>query len=104
MARGEFKAVLHCYSSKPDLATKGLAKGAYISFSGILTFKNADEIRAVAKAAPLDRILVETDAPYLAPVPNRGKTNEPASVFWSLMADLFDKAQAPASIRTAPAA
>ena len=78
MAAGKFKPLLHCYSSRPVLAERGLAIGAYISFSGILTFKNADEIRSVARAAPLDRILVETDAPYLAPVPHRGKVNEPA--------------------------
>lgn len=78
MGKGAFTAILHCYSSGPDLARRGLALGLYLSFSGILTFKNATEIRDIAGAAPADRILVETDAPYLAPVPHRGKPNEPA--------------------------
>jgi TatD DNase family protein len=86
MAKGEFKLLLHCYSSRPALAERGLAIGAYISFSGILTFKNAEEIRLVAQRAPIDRIMVETDAPYLAPVPFRGKVNEPAYVIHTLNA------------------
>lgn len=84
MHNGAFKILLHCYSSKQDLAERGLAQGAYISFSGILSFKNAEEIRSVAQSTPLDRLLVETDAPYLAPVPYRGKTNEPAFVVHTL--------------------
>jgi TatD DNase family protein len=90
MAKGDFRLLLHCYSSRPALADRGIAIGAYISFSGILTFKNAGEIRSVAQQAPLDRILVETDAPYLAPVPHRGKVNEPAYVLHTLqtLADL----------------
>jgi TatD DNase family protein len=86
MANGIFQPLLHCYSSRRSLAERGLAVGAYISFSGILTFKNADEIRSVAQSAPLSRILVETDAPYLAPVPHRGKLNEPAFVVHTLQA------------------
>ena len=78
--KGAFPAVLHCFSSGRALAEAGLAIGAYMSFSGILTFKNANEIRAIAKDIPADRILVETDAPYLAPTPHRGKRNEPAFV------------------------
>jgi TatD DNase family protein len=78
--QGAFPFVLHCFSSGADLARRGLALGGYLSFSGILTFKNAEEIREVAAFAPADRILVETDAPYLAPVPHRGKSNEPAFV------------------------
>ncbi len=78
--RGEFPFVLHCYSSGEKLAKTGLELGGYLSFSGILTFKNAKEIQEIAKAAPYDRILVETDAPYLAPTPHRGKINEPAYV------------------------
>ena len=74
------KGVLHCFSSSPQLAENALEIGFYISFSGILTFKNADDLREVAKNTPMDRILVETDAPFLAPVPMRGKTNEPAYV------------------------
>jgi TatD DNase family protein len=86
MSKGAFRLLLHCYSSRPALAERGLALGAYISFSGILTFKNAEEIRSVAQRAPLDRIMVETDAPYLAPVPHRGKVNEPAYVMHTLKA------------------
>jgi TatD DNase family protein len=86
IAKGDLRLLLHCYSSRPALAERGLALGAYISFSGILTFKNAGEIRSVAQQAPLDRILVETDAPYLAPVPHRGKVNEPAYVMHTLKA------------------
>lgn len=78
--KGDFPFVLHCFSSGKELAQRGLALGGYLSFSGILTFKNAQEIAEVAQDAPLDRILVETDAPYLAPVPHRGKSNEPAYV------------------------
>jgi TatD DNase family protein len=80
MRRGRFSAVLHCFSSGEKLAQVGVELGLYVSFSGILTFKNSEEIRRVAAATPRDRLLVETDAPYLAPVPFRGKTNEPAYV------------------------
>jgi TatD DNase family protein len=79
-AAGAFPAVLHCFSSGPDLARRGIELGFYLSMSGILTFKASDELRAIARDAPLDRLLVETDAPYLAPVPHRGKRNEPAFV------------------------
>jgi TatD DNase family protein len=72
--------VLHCFSGGPDEATRGLDMGAMLSFSGIVTFKNADDIRAAAALCPLDRILVETDSPYLAPVPHRGQPNQPAWV------------------------
>jgi TatD DNase family protein len=78
--QGAFPFILHCFSSGLDLARRGLALGGYISFSGILTFKNAATIQEAAKMAPADRILVETDAPYLAPVPYRGKSNEPSFV------------------------
>ena len=78
--RGGFPFVLHCFSSGIDLARRGLALGGYVSFSGILTFKNAPIIQEVARTAPADRILVETDAPYLAPSPHRGKSNEPSFV------------------------
>ncbi len=80
MKKGTFGGVLHCFSSGDKLADTALELGLYISFSGILTFKTAGEIRQVAKNAPADRILVETDAPYLAPVPMRGRRNEPAYV------------------------
>ena len=79
-AKGAFPAVLHCFSSGAELARRGLALGLYLSFSGILTFKNSQDIRDVAAFAPMDRVLVETDAPYLAPTPHRGKRNEPAYV------------------------
>lgn len=72
--------VIHCFSSGRELAEKALSLGFYISLSGIVTFKNAEELRATAKDIPLDRLLIETDAPYLAPVPLRGKRNEPAFV------------------------
>jgi TatD DNase family protein len=78
--QGPFPLILHCFSAGAELARRGLALGGYISFSGIVTFRNADEIREVASFVPADRILVETDAPYLAPVPHRGKSNEPAFV------------------------
>lgn len=78
--KGAFPFVLHCFSSGAELARTGLELGGYLSFSGILTFNNAQEIREVAAFAPEDRILVETDAPYLAPVPHRGKSNEPSFV------------------------
>jgi TatD DNase family protein len=72
--------VLHCFSSGRGLAEAALALGFYVSISGIVTFKNADELRAIVRDLPLDRLLVETDSPYLAPVPYRGKRNEPAFV------------------------
>jgi len=78
MAKGAFTGVLHCFSSGAELARRAIDVGFYVSFSGILTFKKAEEIREVAAFAPEDRVLVETDAPFLAPVPHRGKTNEPA--------------------------
>jgi TatD DNase family protein len=82
-ARGAFPFVLHCFTGGPDLAKRGLALGGYLSFSGVLTFKSAENLRAIAKEAPLDRILVETDAPYLAPEPLRGRTNEPSYVVYT---------------------
>lgn len=72
--------VMHCFTESLTVAERAMAMGFYISFSGIVTFKNAAELRAVAQAVPLERLLVETDAPYLAPVPHRGKRNEPAYV------------------------
>jgi TatD DNase family protein len=76
--QGAFPFVLHCYTGGMELAKVGLELGGYVSFSGIITFKNAETIREVARMVPDDRFLVETDAPYLAPVPHRGETNEPA--------------------------
>lgn len=77
---GPFSAELHCYTSGPGLAEWGADQGFYFSVSGILTFKNAHDVRALAKAMPDDRIMLETDCPYLAPVPHRGRRNEPAFV------------------------
>ena len=79
-ARGAFPILLHCYTSGQALAETGLRLGAYVSFSGILTFKNADAVRAVAETVPMDRVLIETDCPFLAPVPHRGRRCEPAHV------------------------
>ena len=84
MGKGAFKAVLHCFTSQQWLAQKGVELGLYVSFSGILTYKTADDLRTTATALPLDRILVETDAPFLAPMPFRGKDNEPAYVVKTL--------------------
>lgn len=78
--KGAFPFILHCFSSGRRLAEVGVALGGYVSFSGILTFKNSAELRAIAADVPHDRLLVETDAPYLAPMPFRGKRNEPAYV------------------------
>jgi TatD DNase family protein len=80
MEKGSFSAVLHCFTGTRDLALKGVALGCYVSFSGILTFKKSNELRALAAELPSDRILVETDAPYLAPGQYRGKRNEPSYV------------------------
>lgn len=77
---GAFTPLLHCYTGGPDLARAALDLGGYISFSGIITFKNAADVRTIAEMAPLDRIIVETDCPYLAPAPMRGRRNEPAYV------------------------
>jgi TatD DNase family protein len=77
---GAYPGVIHCFTASREMAEHAVALGHYISFSGILTFKNARDIQETAKALPLDRILVEADAPYLAPMPNRGKRNEPAYV------------------------
>lgn len=77
---GEIGGVMHCFTESREVARRALDLGFYISFSGIVTFRNAETLRAVAREVPADRLLVETDAPYLAPVPYRGKTNEPAYV------------------------
>ncbi len=80
IAKGPFKAVLHCYTGGRELAMKAIGLGLSISFTGILTFKKSDELRALAAELPADRIMVETDSPYLAPGKHRGKRNEPAYV------------------------
>jgi TatD DNase family protein len=78
--KGAFPFILHCFSSGQGLAEQGVKLGGYVSFSGILTFKKSEELREIARNVPHDRLLVETDAPYLAPQPFRGKRNEPAYV------------------------
>ena len=80
MGKGPFPAVLHCYTGGPELARRAIALGHSISFTGIVTFKNSGALREIAESLPADRFLVETDAPYLAPLPHRGKRNEPAYV------------------------
>ena len=79
-AKGPFPAILHCYTGGPELARRAVELGLYVSFTGIVTFRKSQELRDIACAVPLDRLLVETDAPYLAPEPYRGKLNEPAYV------------------------
>lgn len=78
--KGGVAGVLHCFTGSAELARKALELGFYVSISGIVTFKNAQDLQQTAKTIPLDRLLVETDSPFLAPVPNRGKTCEPAFV------------------------
>ncbi len=80
MGKGAFKALLHCFTAGPELARTALDLGLSISFSGVLTFKKSEALRTIAASVPLDRLLVETDAPFLAPTPYRGKRNEPAYV------------------------
>ncbi|WP_093313644.1 TatD family hydrolase [Sphingomonas jatrophae] len=80
MGQGTYPGVIHCFTASADFARTALDLGFYISLSGIVTFKNAKDLQAVAATIPEDRLLIETDAPFLAPVPNRGKTCEPAYV------------------------
>ena len=77
---GEVGGVMHCFTERWEVAEAALELGFYISFSGIVSFRNAKELKEVARRVPLDRLLIETDSPYLAPVPHRGKTNEPGWV------------------------
>lgn len=79
-AKGPFPAILHCFTGGRDLAMRAATLGLMVSFSGVVTFRKSDELRAIAAEVPIDRVLVETDAPFLAPEPYRGKTNEPAYV------------------------
>lgn len=81
--KGTFSGLIHCFSAGPEMARRALGLGFYISISGIVTFKAADSLRTIVRDIPLERLLVETDAPYLAPVPKRGKTNEPAFVAYT---------------------
>lgn len=100
--QGRARGVFHCFSGGQKLAEAALELGFCISFSGIITFKKAEELRAVVKQVPLDRILVETDAPYLAPEPYRGKRNEPSFVVHTaqVAADLKDISLENLSFRT----
>jgi TatD DNase family protein len=75
---GHYKCVMHCFSSSVELAKLSLDLGFYLSMSGIITFKKSEELRTIFKLAPIDQVLVETDSPYLSPVPFRGKRNEPS--------------------------
>lgn len=79
-AKGAFPAVLHCFTGGRKLAMRAVELGLYVSFSGVITFKNSESLREIARDVPLDRVLVETDAPFLAPIPFRGKRNEPSFV------------------------
>ena len=76
------KGVMHCFTETYEMAKQAIDQDFYISFSGIITFKNAESLRETVKKIPLDRMLIETDSPYLAPVPNRGKLNEPSNVVY----------------------
>jgi len=89
---GKTKVLMHCFSSNEWLAKESINEGFYMSFSGMVTFKKNDELREIVKSVPLDHLLVETDAPFLAPMPHRGKTNEPAFVTHTgqFIADLFN--------------
>ena len=80
MGKGAFPALLHCFTSSRQLAETGVQLGLYVSFSGVLTFKSSEDLRQIARDIPANRLLLETDAPYLAPVPYRGRQNEPAYV------------------------
>jgi TatD DNase family protein len=80
MGKGAFTGVIHCFTASADFARKALDLGLFISMSGIVTFKNAKDLQAIARELPADRLLIETDAPFLAPVPHRGKPCEPAFV------------------------
>jgi len=92
MGKGAFTGLIHCFTGTQKLADAALQMGLFISVSGIATFKNSHALRDVIKSVPLDRLLVETDAPFLAPMPHRGKTNEPAFVVHTakMLAELKD--------------
>ena len=101
MAEGRFTGVIHCYSSSPELGFAAVEMGLYLGLGGILTFKKSEQLRATVRELPLERLLLETDAPYLAPEPFRGTRNEPAYVA-HVAATLADiKGLAPADIETA---
>lgn len=97
-ARGAFPGVIHCFTAGPALARAALEIGFSISLAGIVTFKSAEALRDTVREVPLDRLLVETDSPYLAPVPRRGKTNEPANVVYTAAALAELRGIAPAEL------
>ena len=98
------RTVFHCFTGGPDEARRCLDAGAYLSFSGIVTFKNASEVRAAAALCPVDRLLVETDSPFLAPVPHRGRPNEPAFVPLVGAAVAAARGEAPGAVEEASSA
>ena len=102
MARGAFKLLMHCYTSGAELAARAAALGAWFSVSGIATFRAADDVRAIIADMPADRIIVETDCPYLAPIPMRGRRNEPAFLphILAKLADIRGWSLAEAEART----
>jgi TatD DNase family protein len=104
-ARGPFKLLMHCYTSGPALLARAAALGAWFSVSGIATFRNAEDVRERVRGMPADRIIVETDCPYLAPIPHRGRRNEPAHIGLVLakLADIrgWDRAEAEARTEAA---
>jgi TatD DNase family protein len=104
MGKGAFKALLHCFTAGPELAAAALRLGLSISFSGVLTFKNSGALREIAASVPLDRLLVETDAPFLAPMPLRGKRNEPAFVVHTAAALAAVKGVTPEALAAATTA
>lgn len=100
-AKGAFPAVLHCFTGGRELALRAVDMGLYVSFSGVVSFKKSEDLRNIACAVPLDRLLVETDAPYLAPEPYRGKTNEPAYVVHTAAAVAKARGLSPADLAAA---
>jgi TatD DNase family protein len=98
MGKGAFTGLIHCFTGTQKLADAALELGLYISVSGIATFKNSAPLRDVIKSVPLDRLLVETDAPFLSPVPHRGKENEPAFVAFTAEAAARELGVTPAEL------
>ena len=98
---GAFPAILHCYTGGPKLAERAVELGLYVSFTGVVTFKKSEALRDIARDVPLDRLLVETDAPFLAPEPYRGKTNEPSYVVHTAEALAKVKGVTPAELASA---
>ncbi|MGE0765420.1 MAG: TatD family hydrolase [Hyphomicrobiaceae bacterium] len=103
-AKGPFPAILHCFTGGAELARRAVALGHYVSFSGVVTFKKSDALRAIAAEVPLDRLLIETDAPFLAPEPFRGKRNEPAFVVHTAAALARVRGISPTELGTATTA